>query len=411
MSFSTNVCIIGGSYSGLSALNYFINNYKTKSTDSTPQVSVTLVEPRAGFLNVLGISRCSIDLEFAETQYIPFEKVVKFHKVISNNIDDPEILCDSKVSVTFVHGQVNYLDEYKLEYELSPGAEMKPEQNGIIEFDYVIMASGRTRNWPTTPLAYTFDKYLDEMKVCVSKIDANKIITIIGAGAVGIEIAGDFKHYRPDKTIQLIHPYSDLPPEEALNPEFKRLALESLRNSGVEVMLNTRVKAAKSIDYGTTEGDLETIDGRVIKSDLNIWAIAHKNNTCFLAKHLKDKFVTEHNNIKINEYLQLSSDGEVVKNFFALGDLVELPIVKSAGWAMYHGRQVANNLSSLLIEDKFVEPGPDPNSVPKGMVLVAGNGELICELSGVVSKNVPEYVAEYKDYCVGKIEATLGLGF
>ena len=132
-----------------------------------------------------------------------------------------------------------------------------------------------------------------------------------------------------------------------------------------------------------------------------------RNNTYFLNQSLCDKFVTAKNDVRVNEYLQLSDEDTTINNFFVLGDLVNLPIIKSAGWALYHGRQVANNITSLILENKLVEPSPDLTQVPKGMVLVGGNGDLICELAGDVNMNIPEYVEEYKDYCFGRIRATI----
>ena len=97
------------------------------------------------------------------------------------------------------------------------------------------------------------------------------------------------------------------------------------------------------------------------------------------------------------------------REFFVLGDLVELPIIKSAGWAMYMGRQVANNLSNLIFNGIFVEPFPDLNAIPYGMVIVGGNNEIISELAGEVEVDNEHYKQEYEDYCIGKIRATIDM--
>lgn len=425
VSFTTNILVVGGAYAGLSAINTFLTEFKQKSTaipnefNASNRLSITLVEPRAGLLNVLGMPRCIVDSEFSATQFIPYDRLANldFDNIVSSNeevlqsLHTKEEHSENKlasITVNYVHGKVTYLDENKAQYSLvkPDSSDIESSGLGVIDFDYVILASGRDRNWPTTPKAFTYDSFIEEMKQSMDKIDSHDVISIIGAGAVGIELAGDLKHYRPDKQINLIHPHDTFPPEP-LADDFKEKAYKSLQDCGINLMMNTRVKATKTIDMGTTTGDLETVNGEIIKSDLNIWCTIHKNNTQFLSKHITDNFVTSKQNITVNEYLQLKSQDETIENFFVLGDLVDLPIIKSAGWALYHGRQVANNLSSLLLEHKLVEASPDPRQVPKGMVLVAGNGDLICELAGVVSTNVPDYVEEYKDYCFGKIRATL----
>jgi NADH dehydrogenase FAD-containing subunit len=427
VSFTTNILVVGGAYAGLSAINTFITQHKTKiktlpnKFTSKNRLSLTLVEPRAGLLNVLGMPRCILDSEFAATQFVPYDRLSNFRpdKIVSLNKDlvskwnlpgESSENYEVGIEVNYVHGRVTYLDEQKAQYNLVNAESSEVGDSlAIIDFDYVILASGRDRNWPTTPCAFTYDSFLQEMKKSMDRIDAHDIISIVGAGAVGIELAGDLKHYRPDKQVNLIHPYGHMPPEEHLVDEFKRLTLESVKNAGVNVILNTRVNADKSIHLGTTEGDLTTTTGATIKSGLNIWCTAHKNNTWFLSKDIKHKYVTPGNDVRVNEYLQLydSATNTVVPNFFVLGDLAALDIIKSAGWALYHGRQVANNLTSLILENKLVEPHANLAEVPRGMVLVAGNGDLICQLGGVISKNVPEYVEEYRDYCFGKIRATL----
>lgn len=64
---------------------------------------------------------------------------------------------------------------------------------------------------------------------------------------------------------------------------------------------------------------------------------------------------------------------------------MDFNIIKSAGWAMYMGRQTAHNLTSLIFDSKLVEPLPDLSSIPFGMVLITGNNEIISELSGLLN--------------------------
>lgn len=425
ISFSTNILIVGGAYSGLSALNTFITNFKEKSKhhifNSNYKLSITLIDPRAGLLNIIGMSRCIVDDEFSKTQFLPYHKIknLKYDNIVSYDTNlSGSFVRDLNGSgheglglvINYVQGKVTYLDEHKAQYQLVKDDEFDKTTKPIIDFNYVILASGRDRFWPTTPKAFTYDFFIDEMKASKQSIIDHDIISVVGGGAVGIELAGDFKNYLPQKTVNLIHSHDTLLREPLLHQNFKQLTLESLQNSGVNVILNTRIKNSDlDGNQGITFGDLTTNDEQTIKSELNIWCTTHQNNTSFLSKHLQKKYITPNNCIRINEYLQLSDSTTIVPNFFVLGDLVDLPIIKSAGWALYHGRQVANNLTSLLFENKFVEPHPDVSQMPKGMVLVAGNQDLICQLADEIAINVPEFVEEYKDYCFGKVMATMGI--
>lgn len=413
-SFTTNILVVGGAYAGLSAVRSLAYHFNRRIKDPfiklkliNSRVSITMVEPKSGLLNILGIPRAIVDEDFAKTQYISFEEFydLKFDKVVSNQPDVLQNIATDQntgnneggFEINFVHGRVTHLDENRAEYQL-----IESDETATINFDYVILASGRDRSWPTTPNAYTTKSYLEEMARSKHEIESHDIISIIGAGAVGIEIAGDIKHHCPNKTVNLMHPHETFPPEP-LSTEFQSLTYKSLVNSGVNVYLNTRV--SKELE----NGDLETTTGEIIKSDLNYWCHAHQNNISILSDNLRKDFVTSRNNILVNEYLQVLNKDKKLDAFFCIGDIVELPIIKSAGWAMYMGRLVANNLVSMILDNILIEPFPDLTQMPRGMVIVAGNGEIVSELSGDVELNHKGYVEEYKDYCIGKIRSTIGV--
>ena len=175
---------------------------------------------------------------------------------------------------------MTYLDQHKAQYTFgSPVSE-----KAIIEFDYVILATGRDRNWPTTPLATTYGQYMLEMDNARQEIANANTISVIGAGAVGIEFAGDIKTEFPHKTVNLIHPHECFP-QEPLSNEFKRLTQDSLERAGVNVYLNTRIRA-ESIEK--RHGDLTTTNNKTIHSNLNIWSCSKHNNIGFLSTYLRE---------------------------------------------------------------------------------------------------------------------------
>lgn len=414
---TTNILVVGGAYAGLATIRSLADHFRERQKqpnaaytqkmapilDSRRKLTITLVEPRAGLLNIIGIPKAAVDSKFAPSQFVPWLDLenLAFDKIVSN---DPRVEPSSSKNnddfeVNFVHGKVTYLDERKAQYVLNNSSE-----KAIIDFDYVVYAAGRNRGWPVTPDAHNMEVYLEEMARSEAQIAENSVISVIGAGAVGVELAGDIKHRFPNKTVNLIHPHLSFPPEP-LSDAFKDLTHKSLEGAGVNVITNTRV------DREETNGNLITTDGRTIPSQLNHWCTFHKNNIEVLSSRLRSGFVSPKGNVYVNEYLQLQAPetSECVSNFFCVGDLVEKPIIKSAGWAMYMGRQTANNLVSLVFDERLVEPFPDLCQMPKGMVIIAGNGEVISELSGEVELNHLGYVEEYRDYCMGKVRATLGM--
>lgn len=402
--FSTNVLIIGGAYAGLSALVAMKNHLKERN--QLQKVSVTLVEPKSGFLNILGMPRAIVDTEFAKTQFVPFENLqdIQFDRILS---DDELALAslgnavkpdnNAYVDITYVQGSVTELKPNSAEYKLNNSTS-----TDTVDFDYVVVATGRNRPWPTSPVAHNFASYLKEMEQFKENIESCRKIGVIGGGAVGIEIAGDIKTKYKDKEVTLVHPHAQFPPEP-LKDEFKTAVRDSLERAGVKILTGYRVKSEGA------NHELQFTNGETMESDFNYWCTSFKNNTLLFSGELAP-FVSPKNNIYVNDYLQLThpETQHHIPNVFAVGDLCEFEIIKSAGWALYHGRQVANNVVSLIFDGKVVEPMPDITKMPRGMVLVGGNNEIVSVLDGVVEFNNAHYVAEYEDYCIGKVRATLG---
>ena len=74
-----------------------------------------------------------------------------------------------------------------------------------------------------------------------------------------------------------------------------------------------------------------------------------------------------------------------------------------------HGPTSCQQFEQLDIQWIFVEPFPDLNAIPYGMVIVGGNNEIISELAGEVEVDNEHYKQEYEDYCIGKIRATIDM--
>ena len=432
----TDVLVVGGGFAGLSAvrtlqirfLEYVEVCKSKKETPSVNKLKIHMVEPRSGLLNILGMLKCLVDLQFAQTQYIDFtdlhvpwtevilqyptvmEKYEMARKEIEKQKAEIEAKNNVDVQISFIHGRVDNLSlnlahltlERPLAKEINGETPECPKQEGTINFKYVILASGRDRSWPATPLGQTKDIFLLEMKKFHDSLIDKKIITVVGGGAVGVEFAGDLKHHFPGKTVQLVHPHEKFPPEP-LTDAFKDLVKQSLESSGVKVI---RKRISKQLE----DGNLVTTDGDVIESDFVYWATSHKNNTTVLVPELQLRFVNKANNILVNDYLQLSNTEITYSHFFAIGDLIEKKmIIKSAGWAIYMGRASAHNVISLIVRGETVEPFPDVTKMPRGMVMVAGNGDIVLEITGEALINPPHYVEEYKDYCFGKVRVTINV--
>lgn len=114
-------------------------------------------------------------------------------------------------------------------------------------YDFFIAATGLRRVWPVVPQSLTKESYLTETAVHIANIStASHGTVIIGGGAVGIEMAAETKLYHPTTKVTLVHSRPKLLSSEPLPDETKEVALEALRDAGVEVLLNQRVTGTTS---------------------------------------------------------------------------------------------------------------------------------------------------------------------
>lgn len=402
---TSKVVIIGGSYAGLAALNTLKLLITKNSGAIAKSISITLIEPKSGFLNILGLPKSIVNKEFASQQYVPFCNFLKFDNVVSNSNDLKVQLKENTNSdnnnlmLNYIQGKVTKLTSSRVTYTTNDTDESS------IDYDYAILATGRNRNWPVNPKGITFESYLNEMEITNKKIQKSSIISIIGGGAVGIELAAEIKLHYPNKVVNLIHPHGTLPPEPILDA-FKNKTLQSLKQANINVFLNTRIDTSKtSLNNGETS-NLKTTDGKTIESNLNIWATSFKNNLDYLSLDLQRSIhITANHNIKTNDYLQVSN----MSNIYAVGDLIELSTIKSAGWAFHTGIQAGTNVYNFIFDKPLQLSRISFNQIDSHkLTIVGGEGSIIHEVKGNLEINPESMVQEYQDYRLGTCKKFIG---
>lgn len=365
------------------------------------KISITMIEPKNGFLNVIGMPRALLDTDFAKSQYFAFNglKGIKFDNIFENEKRTRRTTTNSQINLelSYIQAKVTNLDKKSAEYQM--GKELKAYS---LQFDYVVLATGRHRSPPMSPKSLDIKSFVSEAGEFKQKVEKSDKVSVIGAGAVGIEIAAEIKHSYPEKTVNLIHPYSLFPPEP-LSGKFKEYVHSALKDAGINIYLETRVEKELA------NGNLVIVDGKIIESQFNYWSSGKKNNISMLSKEIQEKYVSEKGNLLTNEHLQLSNVQDTVKNFYCIGDIVEIPVIKTAGWAAKMGRICASNIFSLLLNKEANETLPEKLLKSKNMVLVSGNRDIVSEANSQVEINNVRLVEQYKDYCLSKAMMKLNL--
>ena len=108
----------------------------------------------------------------------------------------------------------------------------------------------------------------------------SKNIVIIGAGPVGIgmpaqrvililvELAGEIKMAHPEKHVTIVHA-GRLPISEAFPDSFRERAVNSIKNHGVELLLNEKVDMSS---LGTSD-QIKLKSGKTLLADLIVISV------------------------------------------------------------------------------------------------------------------------------------------
>ena len=112
-------------------------------------------------------------------------------------------------------------------------------------------------------------------------------------------MAAELKLVEPTSKVTLIHSRNKLLSSEPLPDEFKDKSLELLRESGVEVILNQRVKETKPVatDDESPLFNLTLSDNSELRASNVIFAISHSTPT---TTYLPSDILNKDGYVKIN---------------------------------------------------------------------------------------------------------------
>ena len=168
---TTTVAVIGGGYGGTAV---------AKQLDGV--ADVVLVEPREDFVHHVAALRGLVDPQWTDKLFYPYDRLLARGKVIRDHA--------VKVDPTGI--------------TLGSGER--------ITADYVVLATGS---------AYPFPAKIDfqdsasaKAKIRATREElagANRVL-LLGAGPVGLELAGEIKAVWPEKTVTIVDPAKDILP-------------------------------------------------------------------------------------------------------------------------------------------------------------------------------------------------------
>lgn len=271
---SKRIAIIGGGYLGAEL---------AKSLDDTADVS--LIEPRSHFVHAPAMIRAVVDPSLLDRALIPYDRLLKNGRVLrarASGIDANGVTLDD--------GQ-------------------------RVDADYIVVATGSSNAMPFKPVGDDIEGLQRANQRVHDQLKAVRRIGIVGAGAVGTELAGEIAHAMPDKKITLI---SDMDRLFPTMPDKLGTALaKKLRDAGVTLILGKKAENLQSMTEPYA-GRLKLSDGSEQDFDL-IFPVLGSRASSELIDVLPGMQKSTANRVKVDQWLRPS----LLPNVFAAGDVAD----------------------------------------------------------------------------------------
>jgi NADH dehydrogenase FAD-containing subunit len=294
------VVVVGGGYGGTAV---------AKGLDETHDV--VLVEPKDAFMHNIAALRALVDPSWLPKIFLPYEGLLTKGRLVR----------DGALSVE-PHRVVT-----------TAGEE--------ISADYVVLATGSRYPFPAKTDLIDTHHAQEQVRRAHERLTGAGRVLLVGAGPVGIELAGEIRHVWPEKSIVLL----DVA-EEILggpyNPDLKAELRRQLLEARVELILGSPLRQPPS----TEPGDLGTFTvttevGTEIRADIWFRCYGVVPNSDYLGNEL----ATARNSdgfIEVGPTLQVAGQPTV----FAVGD-VSTADAKMAGFAGRQAATVVQNITTL----------------------------------------------------------------
>jgi apoptosis-inducing factor 2 len=355
------VVVIGGGYGGVNA---------AKALDDV--ADVVLVEPKDAFMHNVAALRALVEPSWLPRIYLPYDRLLANGRVVRDRA--------AKVDaghVTLASGE-------------------------LIRADYIVLATGSAYPFPAKSDLDSTAASHEKVRAAHAALSAAHRVLLLGAGPVGVELAGEIKSAWPDKHVTLLDVADDVLGAR-FRPDLKAELRRQLGDRGVELLLSSPLREGPP----TPPGELRTFTvvtqaGAEVTAD--IWF------RCFGVVPASDYLVGGLASARRPDgFVEVTPDLRVAgqDRVFAVGD-VSAADHKMAGLAARQAQLAADNIRALITGDGdlkthqpsapgiFVPIGPDGGSGQR-----ADSDDLV----------PPEVVAELKgrDMMVERFAEMLGL--
>ncbi|KAJ4385673.1 hypothetical protein N0V93_010102 [Gnomoniopsis smithogilvyi] len=309
------VVIIGGSYGGVHVAHHIL---KQKMSD----VKVVIVSKSSHFYWNMASVRAIVPGQVADEQlFMPLSTA--FERYPSGSWE-------------IIVGTAGKVDPHTRTVLISAAGGDR-----TLFYDQLVLATGSRSTMSSVPWKNlsSYDETVSLLDVTRERVKTATHIVIAGAGATGIEVAGELGcEYGRAKELTLLSGGPSLMDGDSVGSAAKA----ELTKLGVQIRLNARVAGSKELPDGRTE--ISLVNGETIMADLYLPTMGMKANS----EMLDGKYLNERGYVPVDEFhrvKELENQG-----VWALGDVVSKP---RAGFLITQKQAagVGKNLE-LVLQDK-----------------------------------------------------------
>ncbi|BCJ44543.1 hypothetical protein GCM10010168_13560 [Actinoplanes ianthinogenes] len=307
--------VVGGGYGGIAA---------ARALDDV--ADVTLVEPRETFVHNVAALRAAVDPVWAEKIFIPYDGLLSRGRVVRDRV--------TRVAPDHV--------------ELGAGTRL--------DADYLVLATGASSPFPSRMDVLDRSRALERLGEVRDALGRAGRVLLLGAGAIGLEFAGEIAATLPATSVTLVDP-SPAVAGGRFPEEFGAEVAKQLDALGVTVLLGTKLTEPPAVEPGAVRPfTVTTTDGEVLAADLWFPCYGGEVNSGYLDGSLRAARQPD-GRLAVTEHLRVTGHDRV----FAVGDLTAVPEMKMARAAGRHGEVVAANIRALIEGGELTtyEPFPD----------------------------------------------------
>ncbi|KAF9160067.1 hypothetical protein DFQ26_005902 [Actinomortierella ambigua] len=378
------VVVVGGSYGGVG----FISNYFKEAKKLQRPVEITLIDRRDYRHNCLGSFRALVQPDFSTALWAPYTSLFpqgQGHKVVQGSLKE-------------VHHHHIVL-----------------ESGDSVAFDYLVLATGSYNPAPAKIQGITSYKQAVALNQQYHKaVQAARHITVVGAGACGVELAGEIAHAFPDKKLTVIHAGARPVDYPGFADEFKAAAAKHLRDLGIDLVLNERVSVeGLDMEHPVLEGRRQIqLKGqqRTIETDLVFLSTGYVVDTSYMRTLVPENKAGDYpdfdpsslvdqrtHRIKANAHMQI--DHPAFAHIFTIGDCSNAYETATAASCTYASPILAKNVIKLIQDEKGSPSLLTKPDLPKVMLLATGprNGVAMLPIFGTRFGNFFARMLKSKD--------------